>query len=143
MKLGNTRMISTAVSHPNKAIVIYWGNSNDQLNIPSRVSLSMTLKGVERQLDYTVSLKTSFADRDRVFVGGREDRGEIYSYFMRQLKAMREVTGYKGRIAIYTNTTFPVGSGLAGSAAASSAFAEAFAGLSNPGMDKKTHCRSA
>lgn len=130
-------MISSAVSHPNKAIVIYWGNSDDRLNIPSRVSLSMTLQGIGRQLDYAVTLQTSEADRDRVFVDGAEDTGLIYSDFVRHLDAMREMTGYKGRLTVRTKTTFPVGSGLAGSAAASSALAMAFAGLLGNSLDRK------
>jgi diphosphomevalonate decarboxylase len=130
-------MISTAVSHPNKAIVIYWGNSDDELNLPSRTSLSMTLQGVGRPLDYTATLQTSKGlERDKIIIDGKEDRGEIYSDIVRHLDSMRELAHFKQKLVVSTRTTFPIGSGLAGSAAAASALAEAFAGLVNDGLDK-------
>ncbi len=51
-------MIKTALSHPNKALVIYWGNENDTLRIPTRSSLSMTLQGINLPIEYILSLKT-------------------------------------------------------------------------------------
>jgi diphosphomevalonate decarboxylase len=123
-------MLSSAASHPNKAIVIYWGNDNDELNIPSRTSLSMTLEGINRELTYTVTLKTSSdLDRDKVIIDGREDKGEIHQDVARHLDAMRERAKFKDKLIVATRSTFPIGSGLAGSAAASSAIAEAFGGL--------------
>lgn len=123
-------MKSTAVSHPNKAIVIYWGNSDDRLNLPSRTSLSMTLQGVDRPLDYTVTLQTGEGiDRDKITVDGQEDTGRIYSDIVRHLDTMRETTRFREKLLVSTKATFPIGSGLAGSAAAASALAEAFVGL--------------
>lgn len=131
-------MISTAVSHPNKAIVIYWGNSDDELNLPSRMSLSMTLQGVERPLDYTATLQTAKGlERDTIIIDGQEDRGEIYSDIVRHLDSMRELTHFKQKLIVSTKTTFPIGSGLAGSAAAASALAEAFAGLLKDELNKE------
>ena len=98
----------------------------------------MTLRGVNRPLDYTVTLKTSKdAKRDRVIIDGTEEKGEIFDDFVRHLDAMRRYTGFKERLVVATKKTFPIGSGLAGSAAASSALAEAFAGLIDGGMGKK------
>ena len=118
--------------------MIYWGNSDDQLNLPSRTSLSMTLQGIDRQLDYTATLQTSVgADRDKVIIDGQEDKGQIYSDILAHLNAMRDLTGLKERLVVSTKSTFPIGSGLAGSAAAASALAEAFAGLVREQLDKK------
>lgn len=131
-------MLSTAIAHPNKAIVIYWGNTDDHLNIPSRTSFSMTLCGVNRKLDYTVTLKTAAdAQGDRVIIDGSEDKGGIRDDFVRHLDIMRHYTGFKQKLIVATKKTFPVGSGLAGSAAAASALAEAFAGLIEGGVDKR------
>ncbi|HEX2014449.1 MAG TPA: diphosphomevalonate decarboxylase, partial [Nitrososphaera sp.] len=131
-------MQSTAISHPNKAIVIYWGNEDVELNTPTRTSLSMTLVGVSRKLDYTVSLKTEKnLERDKVIVDGKEDKGEIFDHFVRHLDSMRAYTRFKEKLLVTTSKTFPVGSGLAGSAAAASATAEAFAGLIRGGLDRK------
>jgi diphosphomevalonate decarboxylase len=123
-------LIKTALSHPNKALVIYWGNENDTLRIPSRPSLSVTLQGINHPLDYIVSLRTvGSSERDKVIIDGTEDKGEIYNQFVYHLNAMREYTGFKEKLEVTTRKSFPVGSGLAGSAASASALAEAFAGL--------------
>jgi diphosphomevalonate decarboxylase len=123
-------MIKTALSHPNKALVIYWGNENDTLRIPTRSSLSVTLQGINHPLDYIVSLRTiQSSERDKVIIDGIEDKGEIHSHFVHHLDAMRRYTGFKEKVQVATTKSFPVGSGLAGSAASASALAEAFAGL--------------
>ncbi len=131
-------MIKTALSHPNKALVIYWGNEDDPLRIPTRSSLSITLQGINHPLDYIVTLRTmQSADRDRVFIDGTEDRGEIRTQFVRHLDIMRVYTGFKEKVEVITRKTFPVGSGLAGSAASASSMAEAFAGLIGKTADRK------
>lgn len=123
-------MIKTALSHPNKALVIYWGNENDTLRIPTRSSLSITLQGINHPLDYVVSLRTiQSSERDKVIIDGIEDKGEIHSHFVHHLNAMRRYTRFKEKLEVTTRKSFPVGSGLAGSAASASALAEAFAGL--------------
>jgi len=123
-------MMKTAISHPNKALVIYWGNENDTLRTPSRSSLSVTLQGINHPLDYIVSLRTlGSSERDKVIIDGIENKGEIHSHFVNHLNAMREYTGFKDKLEVSTRKSFPVGSGLAGSAASASALAEAFAGL--------------
>ncbi|MDQ3727861.1 MAG: diphosphomevalonate decarboxylase, partial [Thermoproteota archaeon] len=123
-------MLKTALSHPNKALVIYWGNENDMLRTPTRSSLSVTLQGINHPLDYIVSLRTIGAsERDKIIIDGIEDKGEIRSHFVYHLNAMRRYTGFKEKLEVTTRTSFPVGSGLAGSAASASALAEAFAGL--------------
>jgi diphosphomevalonate decarboxylase len=123
-------MIKTALSHPNKALVLYWGNEDDTLRIPTRSSLSITLQGINQPLDYIVSLRTiGSSERDKVFIDGTEDKGEIYSHFLHHLNAMRGYTGFKEKVEVTTRKSFPVGTGLAGSAASASALAEAFAGL--------------
>jgi diphosphomevalonate decarboxylase len=123
-------MIKTALSHPNKALVIYWGNENDTLRMPTRSSLSVTLQGINYPLDYTVTLRTiRSSERDKVIIDGIEDKGEIRSHFIYHLNAMRRYTGFKEKLEVTTKKSFPVGTGLAGSAASASALAEAFAGL--------------
>lgn len=131
-------MIKTALSHPNKALVIYWGNQNDTLRIPSRSSLSVTLQGINHPLDYTVTLRTiPSSDRDKVIIDEEENKGEIRSHIVYHLNAMRGYTGFKEKLELTTRTTFPVGSGLAGSAASASALAEAFAGLVGKSEDTR------
>jgi diphosphomevalonate decarboxylase len=123
-------MIKTALSHPNKALVIYWGNENDTLRMPTRSILSVTLQGINYPLDYTVTLRTiRSSERDKVIIDGIEDKGEIRSHFIYHLNAMRRYTGFKEKLEVTTKKSFPVGTGLAGSAASASALAEAFAGL--------------
>src|ERR671918_436050 len=123
-------MIKSALSHPNKALVIYWGNENDTLRIPTRSSLSITLQGIDHRLDYIVSLRTiQSSERDKVIIDGIEDKGGIYSHLVDHLDSMRSYTGFREKVEVTTRKSFPVGIGLAGSAASASALAEAFAGL--------------
>lgn len=131
-------MIKTALSHPNKALVIYWGNENDGLRIPTRSSLSITLQGINQPLDYIVSLRTLRSlERDKVIIDGVEDKGEIHRHFVHHLDAMRRYTGFKEKVEVSTRKSFPVGSGIAGSAASASALAEAFAGLTGKTADTR------
>jgi diphosphomevalonate decarboxylase len=131
-------MIKTALSHPNKALVIYWGNENDDLRIPTRSSLSITLQGINQPLDYIVSLRTLRSlERDKVIIDGLEDKGEIHRHFVHHLDAMRRYTGFKEKVEVSTRKSFPVGSGIAGSAASASALAEAFAGLTGKTADTR------
>ncbi len=131
-------MIKTALSHPNKALVIYWGNANDALRIPTRSSLSLTIEGINLALDYIVTIRTiQSAERDRVIIDGTEDKGEIYKQFVQHLDIMRTYTGFKNKVEVITRATFPIGSGLAGSAASASALAEAFAGLVGKTDDRR------
>jgi diphosphomevalonate decarboxylase len=131
-------MIKTALSHPNKALVIYWGNENDTLRIPTRSSLSVTLQGINHPLDYIVSLRTiGSSERDKVIIDGIEDKGEIHSHFVHHLDALRKYTGFKEKLEVTTRKSFPVGSGVAGSAASASALAEAFAGLTGKTDDTR------
>ena len=131
-------MLKTALSHPNKALVIYWGNENDMLRTPTRSSLSVTLQGINHPLDYIVSLRTIGAsERDKIIIDGIEDKGEIRSHFVSHLNTMRRYTGFKEKLEVTTRTSFPVGSGLAGSAASASALAEAFAGLIGKTQDTR------
>jgi diphosphomevalonate decarboxylase len=135
---GHTVMERTAVSHPNKALTIYWGNENDELRIPTRSSLSITLQGVNRPLNYTITLRTGESlSNDKVFIDGIENMGEIRSHFVRHLDIMREYTGFRGKVEVLARKSFPVGSGLAGSAASASALAEAFAGLIEKNTDRR------
>jgi diphosphomevalonate decarboxylase len=99
----------------------------------------VTLQGINRPLDYVVTLKTERAlDRDRVFIDGVEEKGEIYHHVVGHLDIMRGYAGFKEKLLVFTKKTFPVGSGLAGSAASSSAMAEAFAGLLEKATDRRS-----
>ena len=128
----------TALSHPNKAFVIYWGNQNDTLRTPTRSSLSATLQGINHPLDYIISIRTAgSSERDKVIIDGTENKGEIYSHFVNHLNAMRRYTRFREKLEVTTRTSFPIGSGLAGSAASASALAEAFAGLIDKSGDTR------
>ena len=98
----------------------------------------MTLQGVGRPLDYTATLQAAKGlEHDKIIIDGKEDRGEICTEIVRHLDSMRQLTHSKQKVVVSTKTTFPVGSGLAGSAAAASALAEAFAGLVDSSLDKE------
>lgn len=121
---------TTVISHPNKALVLYWGKRNPELFLPTRSSLSMTLDGVDKPLEYKVTLEFSDRyDKDSVFIDGNElDRkNETYGEFIRHLNILRHDYGpMKMWARLSTSANFPVGSGLAGSAARAAAISAAY-----------------
>lgn len=122
--------VATAVAHPNKAVVIYWVKSDNNFFLPARPSLSMTLDGVDQRLDYTVTLRSSEnLTRDKVYISGKEKRDSTYREFVRHLDILRTYAHVDQNFVVNAESTFPVGAGVAGSAARAQALATAFWGL--------------
>lgn len=98
----------------------------------------MTLEGVNHDLNYFVTLRTADElERDKVVIDGHEEKGEIYQRIVNHLNVMRQYIGFNQKLVVYTRKTFPIASGLAGSAAVASALAEAFVGLVPSHLDKR------
>ena len=58
---------ATVITHPNIALIKYWGNSDHALRIPANASLSMTLGGLDTQV--SVQFDDELAADDLVING--------------------------------------------------------------------------
>ena len=105
----------TARAHPNLALVKYWGNLDDALNIPANASISVNLGGV------TTTTSVAFLphqERDVVTIDRRAAPPEAYERVVRHLDRVRRLAGVSDRAVVESYNDFPAASGIASSASA-------------------------
>ena len=97
---------TSAIAHPNVALIKYWGKSDMTENIPSTPSLSITLS--------ELATKTTITEHnsDEIWLNHKK---VIDEKILRFLKQIRTETGI-GSVKIETENNFPTGAGLASSA---------------------------
>lgn len=115
----------TAVSHPNIAFIKYWGNRDDALRLPANGSVSMNLESLHTRTSVTFrdDLKS-----DILTVNGNEISGAALSRAAAFMDRVRSLVPDAGFAEINSINDFPMGAGIASSAAAFSALALAAAG---------------
>ncbi len=101
-----TNVPTTAVAHPNIALIKYWGKAQGERNLPATPSLSITLD--------TLATRTCVqpAERDRVILDGEEVADAKISACIAMLRKSYALPG----IEVTTHNNFPTASGLASSA---------------------------
>ena len=104
---------ATSLSHPNIALIKYWGNLDNTLRIPANNSLSMTLGGLETRT--TVSFDPDL-DRDEIEIDGREAEPLAYDRVVNHLDKIRALADIKTRSSVISHNSFPAGTGIASSA---------------------------
>ena len=67
---------TTALAHPNIALIKYWGKSNSDLNLPSTPSLSVTLSKL------TTKTTVSTNETDVLYINGQSVQDEKISKFL-------------------------------------------------------------
>ena len=98
---------TTALAHPNIALIKYWGKSNTNLNLPSTPSLSLTLSKL------TTKTTISTNETDILYINGQPAEDEKISKFLNSLRQIHNIKN----IRIETENNFPTSAGLASSAA--------------------------
>lgn len=106
---------ATARSHPNIALIKYWGNRDDALRLPENGSISMTLGGLETRT--TVTFDRSMR-ADVLYLNGRRVSGEPSERVSAHLGRIREAAGVSSCARIESQNNFPTGAGIASSASA-------------------------
>ena len=106
---------TTAIAHPNVALIKYWGKSNLTGNIPSTPSISITMSKLETK---TTIVEDDF---DTIWMNQKKINDQKILRFLSQI---REKTGI-ATVKIKTENNFPTGSGLASSASGFAALATA------------------
>mgnify|MGYP006290696053 CR=1 FL=1 len=116
-------MKSTAIAHPNIALVKYWGKRNVELNIPAAGSVSMTLGGLQTEttveFDADLGYDQLRLDGDPVGSGRALDRVERF------LDLVRGYADIEAGARVETRNNFPTAAGLASSASGFAALAKA------------------
>lgn len=105
---------ATAVAHANVALVKYWGKRDEDLNLPAVGSISLTLSGLRAVA--TVAARRRGDEQPRFLQDGQRVPGvaaERMAAFLDRLS--RDVPGVA--LATSVEANFPVGAGLASSAA--------------------------
>ena len=120
---------ASAIAHPNIAFIKYWGNRDNALRLPANGSISMN-RGT-----LATNTRVTFRDElrsDVLTIDGKEISGPALSRvsdFMDQVRRLAPGAGYA---EIVSENNFPMGVGIASSAAAFAALAmaaESAAGL--------------
>lgn len=106
---------ATALARANVALVKYWGKRDEALNLPAVGSISLTLDGLEAVA--TVSCGERDDVRPRFRQDGAAVRGVAGERMARFLDRLGEAADDKPTLYADVTANFPVGAGLASSAA--------------------------
>lgn len=108
-------LTATAVAHPNIAFIKYWGNRDDALRIPVNSSISMNLEELltRTQVTFEPDLKS-----DQLWINGGPITGPGLTRVQKLLKEIRTLAGKKLFASVRSQNNFPIGAGIASSAAA-------------------------
>lgn len=108
-------LVSRAIASPNLAFIKYWGNSDENLHLPTNGSISMTLGGLSTESE------VGFSDEytaDELIINGQVADASATRRASRHLEKVRGLAGCKLRAHVESTTNFPVSAGLASSASA-------------------------
>ena len=106
---------ATGFSHPNIALIKYWGNRDDKLRIPSNGSISMNLDGLYTRTQVWFDPQL---DHDELFLEGRQVTGTAQKRVSVLLDRVRNMAGFALYARIQSHNKFPAGTGIASSASA-------------------------
>lgn len=113
---------ATARANANIAFIKYWGNRNDRLRLPANSSISMNLDGLyaETTVTWNDALRA-----DSLALNGREESGAALQRVVNHLTILRERLGLVTHARVESANNFPIGAGIASSAAAFAALSVA------------------
>lgn len=106
---------STAIAHPNIALIKYWGNKNQTLRIPVNGSISFNL---DRLFTTTQVSFDSEMISDSLIINGKETVGSGLARVVSFLNIVREIAGKQIFAQVKSENNFPIGTGIASSASA-------------------------
>lgn len=131
---------ATALAHPNIAFIKYWGNQDDELRLPANASLSMNLGAL-----HTITTVTFTADlaQDELFINQKQISGPGLERVSLVLDLIRAQAGLNLPARVASQSNFPVGSGIASSAAAFAALSVAGAAAASLTLDEASLSRLA
>jgi len=105
----------TAASHPNLALVKYWGKVNEIINIPANSSISVNLSGATT---ITSVVFSSHIDADVVKIDGQSASSKAYEKVVRHVDRIRHMANIDAKVIVESKNDFPASAGIASSASA-------------------------
>lgn len=111
-------MKSTALAHPNIALVKYWGKRDAALNLPATGSYSLTLAPIR-----TITSVEWGQDEDSLSLNGIEQSGRPLARIQKFLNMIRANRPELGNARVISENDFPTAAGLASSSSAFAALA--------------------
>ena len=117
-------MHSEAIAHPNIALIKYWGNREQALRIPANGSISLTLGGLDNRMSarFDGSLES-----DTLVINEAPAVPQMVERASNHLDLLRAMADVSERAELVSETNFPLGAGVASSAAAFAAITVAAA----------------
>lgn len=109
------KLSSSAISHPNIALIKYWGNKNKTLRIPVNGSLSFNLDSLFTKTQVSFDPKLT---SDILIINGIETTGSGLARVVSFLNIVREKAGNQIFAQVKSENNFPIGTGIASSASA-------------------------
>lgn len=105
----------TAQACANIALIKYWGNRQQALRLPANGSISFNLDGLfaRTRVQFAPDL-----EQDRLMLNGQLQEGAALERVSRFLDLVRAMAGRKQRAVVESENNFPIGAGIASSAAA-------------------------
>ena len=113
-------LTATAIANSNIAFIKYWGNRDEALRLPVNASLSMNLAGLFTQT--RVSFDPSHPS-DSLDLNNAPVQGPALDRVVRFLDNVRALSGSQLYARVTSSNNFPIGAGIASSAAAFAALA--------------------
>lgn len=138
--MSEQKRTATARAHANIAFIKYWGNADEQLRLPANPSLSMNLDGL-----YTETTVT-WDDRlpsDALILNGKPQTGLALERVAQHMTILRQYLDIQSYAQITSHNNFPMGAGIASSAAAFAALTVAGAAAAGTNVDVKSLSRLA
>ncbi len=123
-EMAGRKQQAAAIAHPNIAFIKYWGNADDALRLPANPSLSMNLDSLHTTT--TVTFDNTLPG-DTLSINNASVTGPGLERVTASLNLIRGEAGVQAAARVDSESNFPVGSGIASSAAAFAALSVAAA----------------
>ncbi len=132
--MASSKNIATARAHSNIAFIKYWGNRDNQLRLPANASLSMNLA----DLHTTTTVEWSAAlPADSLRINGERAEPAALKRASHHLDALRRRLGFDAPARVESKNNFPMGTGIASSAAAFAALTLAAVAAAGAQIDQR------
>lgn len=111
---------ATAIAHPNIALIKYWGNRDDTLNLPANGSISFNLAALEARTSVTF---TKDLPADSLAINQEPASEQALARVSSVLDLVRAKAEIYTQARVESTLNFPIGTGIASSAAGFAALA--------------------